>query len=135
MLANRRFFLQSTATSAVSCITFHRLLAAEDRPASDAPYKRASTDWLAKCRFGIGVHWTAQTVPRHGPPATFQKAVDAYDPDGFIAAVEYAEADYVLNRGQMWILTFDDLVNSDTIPAPNLAACWRLMPGITRDLR
>ena len=68
MLVNRRFFLQSTATSAVACITCHRLLAAEDWPASDASYQRTNTDWLAKCRFGIGIHWTAQTVPRSGPP-------------------------------------------------------------------
>ncbi len=29
-------------------------------------YTKANTDWLAKCRYGIGVHWTAQTVPRYG---------------------------------------------------------------------
>ena len=59
-------------------------------------YKRANTDWLAKCRFGIGVHWTAQTVPRHGPAKPFQKAVESFDLDGFVSAVEYAGADYVL---------------------------------------
>jgi len=59
-------------------------------------YKRANTDWLAKCRFGIGVHWTAQTVPRHGPAKPFQKAVESFDLDGFVSAVEYAGADCVL---------------------------------------
>jgi hypothetical protein len=26
----------------------------------DKPYTRASADWLAKCRYGVGVHWTAR---------------------------------------------------------------------------
>ena len=59
-------------------------------------YVRANTDWLAKCRFGIGVHWTAHTVPRGGPPKPFQKAVAEFDVKGFIGAVEHAGADYVL---------------------------------------
>ncbi len=59
-------------------------------------YKRANTDWLAQCRFGIGVHWTAQTVPRQGPAKPFQKAVESFDLDRFVAAVEHAGADYVL---------------------------------------
>jgi hypothetical protein len=42
-------------------------------------YVRADTDWLAKCRFGIGIHWTAQTVPRRGSPKPFQKAVADFD--------------------------------------------------------
>ncbi|NLX98123.1 MAG: hypothetical protein GXY83_18335 [Rhodopirellula sp.] len=61
-----------------------------------ADYRRANTDWLAKCRFGIGVHWTAQTVPKHGPARPFEKAVESFDLDGFISAVEHAGANYVL---------------------------------------
>lgn len=52
------------------------------QPASDVSYKRANTDWLAKCRFGIGIHWTAQTVPRSSSPKPFQKAVGDFDLDG-----------------------------------------------------
>jgi hypothetical protein len=59
-------------------------------------YIRANTDWLAKCRFGIGVHWTAQTVPRSGSPQPFQQAVADFDLNGFMASVEHAGADYVL---------------------------------------
>ena len=46
--------------------------------------------------FGIGVHWTAQTVPRSGAPKPFQRAVADFDLKRFIAAVEHAGADYVL---------------------------------------
>jgi alpha-L-fucosidase len=59
-------------------------------------YTRATTDWLAKCRYGIGVHWTAQTVPRSGDPLPFQQAVDAFKLKEFVEQVRYAGADYVL---------------------------------------
>lgn len=64
--------------------------------ATDAGYTRANTDWLAKCRYGIGVHWTALTVPRHGDPLPFQQAVDAFKLKDFVQQVRYAGADYVL---------------------------------------
>lgn len=59
-------------------------------------YARANTDWLAKCRYGIGVHWTAQTVPRYGDPRPFQQAVDTFRLKEFVEQVRYAGADYVL---------------------------------------
>ena len=96
MRVTRRSFLQKTTAATVACIAGQRLLAAESQPASDSSYHRANTDWLAQCRFGIGVHWTAQTVPRSGPPKPFQNAVADFDLDGFMAAVEHAGADYVL---------------------------------------
>ena len=64
--------------------------------AGETGYVRANTDWLAKCRYGIGVHWTAQTVPRHGDPLPFQQAVDAFKLKEFVEQVRYAGADYVL---------------------------------------
>ena len=39
-------------------------------------YKTADTSWLARCGFGIAVHWTAQSVPVAGEPLTFAAAVD-----------------------------------------------------------
>jgi len=62
----------------------------------DKPYVRANTDWLAKCRYGIGVHWTAQTVPRKGKPLPFQKAVDAFGVEKLVERLAYAGADYLL---------------------------------------
>jgi hypothetical protein len=64
--------------------------------AGESGYVRANTDWLAKCQYGIGVHWTAQTVPRHGDPLPFQRAVDAFKLKDFVAQVQDAGADYVL---------------------------------------
>lgn len=96
MRLTRRLFLHTTAVSTATCIPGYRLSAAERQRGSDSSYQRANTDWLSKCRFGIGVHWTAQTVPRHGPPLAFQEAVDVFDIDGFVAAVEFTGADYVL---------------------------------------
>jgi len=94
--------------------------------AEGSEYKRPSTDWLARCRLGIGVHWTAQTVPRNGPPLPFQKAVEAFDLDGFVAAVEYAGADYVL---------FTATHALQMLPAPH-PVIDKILPGRTcrRDL-
>lgn len=66
-----------------------------DQPDEEA-YVPASTDWLADCRYGVGVHWTAQTVPRHGAPVTFQEAVAAFDVESFVEQLVYAGADYLL---------------------------------------
>jgi hypothetical protein len=54
--------------------TANRLAGAE----KPSRYVRANTAWLAKCRFGIDIHWTAQTVPRDGQPRPFQKAAPAF---------------------------------------------------------
>ncbi len=87
----RRRFLSLLGAGAAACSAGAAAFAG-----AKVAYKRADTDWLARCRFGVGVHWTAQTVPRHGPPLPFQKAVDAFDLDGFLAAVDHTGADYVL---------------------------------------
>lgn len=89
-------------------------------------YTRANTEWLAKLRYGIGVHWTAQSVPREGAPLPFQEAVDAFDLKAFVEQVRYAGADYVLFTAthalQKW-------------PAPH-PVVDRILPGRTckRDL-
>jgi alpha-L-fucosidase len=59
-------------------------------------YAKANTGWLAKCRYGIGVHWTAQAAPRHGDPLPFQQVVDGFKLKEFVEQVRYAGADYVL---------------------------------------
>jgi hypothetical protein len=113
-------------TVGTAAITGHCLLAGEAKLGQSSPYKRANTDWLAKCRFGIGIHWTAQTVPRSGPPKPFQEAVDAFDLDGFVQAVECTGADYVL-------LTSAHALQK--LPAPN-PVLDKILPGRTckRDL-
>jgi hypothetical protein len=102
--------------------TANRLAGAEKQ----CPYVRANTDWLAKCRFGIGIHWTAQTVPRNGPPKPFHKAAADFDLTGFMDAVEHAGADYVL---------FTSAHALQKLPAPN-PVLDKILPGRTceRDL-
>jgi hypothetical protein len=46
-------------TAGAACTHVSRLWGEE--PPKD--YQRANTDWLAKCGYGVRVHWTAQTVP------------------------------------------------------------------------
>ena len=94
--------------------------------AGENGYVRANTDWLAKCRYGIGVHWTAQTVPRHGDPLPFQRAVDAFRLNEFVTQVRDAGADYVL---------FTAAHVLQMLPAPH-PIIDRILPGRTckRDL-
>ena len=94
----RRSFLRASLATMTTGLAA-RCVIADDVPVGpqpNSPYQRADTTWLAKCRFGVGVHWTAETVPRHGPRQPFQQAVEAFDLAGFMAAVEHAGADYVL---------------------------------------
>jgi hypothetical protein len=117
----RRRFLSALAAGTTAALGGRAL-----RGEEGAEYQRADTDWLARCRLGIGVHWTAQTVPRHGPPVPFQEAVEAFDLDGFIAAVVHAGADYVL---------FTATHALQMLPAPH-PAIDAILPGRTcrRDL-
>lgn len=59
-------------------------------------YHRASTKWMADCTYGLGVHWTAQTVPREAAPLPFAEAVEAFRLDAFLENVVRSGADYVL---------------------------------------
>ena len=117
---DRRRFIGITA--GMACLGGAEFVAAEEAK----PYVRANTDWLAKCRYGIGVHWTAQTVPRNGPPLPFQKAVDAFDVKRFVDQLAYAGADYLL---------FTSTHALQMLPAPH-PVIDRILPGRTckRDL-
>ena len=119
---NRRKFLMTMAAGG-TCIHLPRVWAA-DEPSKD--YQQASTDWLAKCRYGVGVHWTAQTVPHHGEPLPFQRAVDAFKLKEFVGQVRQAGADYLL---------FTATHALQMLPAPN-PVIDRILPGRTckRDL-
>ena len=59
-------------------------------------YTKANTDWLASRTIGFGVHWTAQTAPRHGVPCNFQEAVNRFRLNDFLDAVDASGARYVL---------------------------------------
>ena len=121
---DRRQFVRSLTTAAVSWTAARNLVGSE--PENPTPYTRANTDWLAKCRYGVGVHWTAQTVPRHGYPLPFQKAVDAFDVKRFVDQMAYAGADYLL---------FTSAHALQMLPAPH-PVIDKTLPGRTcqRDL-
>jgi hypothetical protein len=59
-------------------------------------YTRANTDWLADCRYGMGVHWTAQSLPLSGAPLPFQRAVEAFNVGAFLDGVVESGADYLI---------------------------------------
>ncbi len=100
---NRRYFVSLTAAAAAAAS--RSLLLAQQQE-----YVRANTDWLAQCRFGVGFHWTAQTVPRRGAPLPFQKAVEAFDVKAFVDTIVHIGADYVL---------FTATHALQALPAPN----------------
>ena len=122
VLPNRRHFLQIIASG----VCLHGASHTWGTEAEAEGYVRANTDWLANCRFGIGIHWTAHTVPRSGSAKPFQKAVADFDLKGFLAAVEYAGADYVL---------FTSTHALQMLPAPH-PVLDKILPGRTceRDL-
>ena len=66
---DRRDFLKLAAVSAVASSVHAR----------ENEYVRGNTDWLANCRYGMGIHWPPKTTARTGPPSLFQKAVDDFD--------------------------------------------------------
>ena len=87
---------------------------------------RPNTDWLANCRYGIGVHWTAQTVPRSGSPLPFQRAVEAFNVEAFVGGIVESGADYLI---------FTVAHALQMIPAPH-SVVDAILPGRTcqRDL-
>ncbi len=89
-------------------------------------YVQANTDWFAACRYGIGVHWTAQTVPRKGAVLSFQDAVDAFDVNNFLNAISESGADYLI---------FTSTHALQMLPAPH-PVLDSILPGRTckRDL-
>ncbi len=123
---NRRDFLTTAAATGSLVIPGSRFVQAMQSASQEPKYIRANTDWLAESRFGIGVHWTAHTVPRKGSPLPFQKAVDAFQMDAFVDAVAHAGANYVL---------FTTTHALQMLPAPH-PIIDKILPGRTcsRDL-
>jgi hypothetical protein len=59
-------------------------------------YQPADSAWFSRCRFGIAVHWTAQSQPVSGSAEPFPEAVTHFDVDRFTRLVAAAGADYLL---------------------------------------
>ncbi len=100
---DRRQFLQylagSTAAGIIGCShPDFNLCQTSGTPVSTPTgrYIRANADWLAACTYGVGIHWTAKSTPRSGPPVPFPNAVDQFDVDHFANTIAETGADYVL---------------------------------------
>ncbi|PJA62542.1 MAG: hypothetical protein CO162_00520 [bacterium (Candidatus Ratteibacteria) CG_4_9_14_3_um_filter_41_21] len=90
------------------------------------PYQQANTDWLSKCKYGIGVHWTVQTVPKRGPVLPFNHAVETFDVNAFTEMIESMGANYLI---------FTTTHAIQWLPGPN-PILDKILPGRTceRDL-
>lgn len=87
---------------------------------------RADTTWFQKAKFGIMVHWTSQTMPRHGDPKPYDQAVTDFNVDAFAEQMKRTGAGFV-------VITTSHAQHY--FPAP-LASLDRILPGRTskRDL-
>ena len=87
---------------------------------------RADARWMARERFGIGVHWTKRTMPRTGPAQSYDQAVAHFDVERF--------ADQAASTGASFV--YLTTAHSDQyLPAP-IKALDAILPGRTarRDL-
>ncbi len=89
-------------------------------------YQRADVSWLRNCPYGLSVHWTAHSKPRHGAALPFAEAVARFALDDLVGQVTASGARYV-------IFTITHALQM--IPAP-CAPLDGILPGRTaeRDL-
>jgi alpha-L-fucosidase len=66
------------------------------RERQEALQHRANTDWLARSGYGVMVHWTSQTQPRHGRALSYASAVHAFDVEKFTHLVATTGAAYLI---------------------------------------
>jgi hypothetical protein len=89
-------------------------------------YQRADFSNLAARAYGLSVHWTAKSMPRHGPAQGFADSVRDFALDDFVAQVAASGAEYV-------IFTITHALQKIAAPCAPLDA---ILPGRTteRDL-
>lgn len=125
MIVNRRGFLKqasraAAATSLASVTALGENLSAgkswaeterfKETVDNDGTYVRANTDWLAACRYGVGICWTPASMPRHGWPVPFRQAVENFDVDRFVDNIAETGAEYLI---------FTATHRYQFLPAPN----------------
>lgn len=88
-------------------------------------YKHANTDWMDG-NFGISIHWTAQSVPLHGAPKTYEQAVADFDVPSFVKTLKEINAKHLI---------FITSHGKPNLPMPN-PVLDMFLPGLTtsRDL-
>ncbi len=94
--------------------------------AAKAMRAQADVNWFRDGGFGLMVHWTSQTMPRHGEALPYAQAVERFDVETFAQQVAQTGARFVTlttSHGQMYF------------PAP-LPELDEILPGRTtrRDL-
>jgi len=87
---------------------------------------RSDTGWMIQARYGVMVHWTSQSFPRHGPRKPYDEAVRMFDVDRFADQVEATGAGFLVfttSHAEMYF------------PSP-VQSLERILPGRTtaRDL-
>ncbi|MHC4572839.1 MAG: alpha-L-fucosidase [Planctomycetota bacterium] len=125
MMVNRRDFLKRTGRAAIGTslatitglganLSFGKSRADSNTPneiaGGDESYERANTDWLAACRYGVGVCWTAESRPRQGWPVSFTEAVKNFDVGRFVDTIARTGAEYLI---------FTATHKYQFLPAPN----------------
>jgi len=100
--------------------------ATAERVRSEVASLRADTTWMREGLYGLQLHWTSQSQPRHGAQLPYDEAVAAFDVERFAAMVHELGAKHV---------TFTTSHAEFYFPAP-IAAIDAIMPGRTseRDL-
>lgn len=58
--------------------------------------QRADPTWFQNARYGIMVHWTSQSMPRHGDPLPYDQAVANFDVDAFANQMHQTGAGFVV---------------------------------------
>ena len=88
--------------------------------------QRADTGWFQRARYGIMVHWTSESMPRHGDRKPYAEAVDAFNVEAFAEQMAQTGAGFVV---------FTTSHAEQVFPAP-LASLDAVLPARTtrRDL-
>jgi hypothetical protein len=125
MIVNRRDFLKEASRIAVATslasvtalgenLSFGKSHAESETPieivGADGTYVRANTDWLAACRYGVGICWTPVSKPRQGWPICFSEAVKNFDVKRFVDTIADTGAQYLI---------FTATHRYQFLPAPN----------------
>ncbi len=100
--------------------------AVREKQLREALALRADTAWLQKARFGLMVHWTAQSMPQRGERKPYAEAVQNFDVEKFADQVQATGAGFLVLTTSHALMYF---------PAP-LKSLDAIFPGRTapRDL-
>lgn len=126
MKASAEVLTRRKALKGLGASIFATAVAAASEPKMEEP-KRADASWLAKCKFGISTHWTAQSkTVGQDDWLPFEETVKRFSAEHYANQIADAGAEYVIFTGAHAL---------QMLPAP-CAAIDRVLAGRTsqRDL-